>query len=149
MKASCAAWLVVASASSAFAQDKGGEKKPEPPPPAPAPPPASAPSAPSTPPPALFAGTPQDLAAKHANVSVREIGRSAGNRPLVLVSVLGKDAKESDVEWDALDVAARLAEKPESIPPHCAVRVLVDGNPDATAYAKDGRIRSGNDTPVD
>jgi hypothetical protein len=159
MKASRAAPCLVALSSVAFAQDSGDEKKPEPPVQTPAPAPS--------PPPTLFAGSPQDLAAKHANVSVREIGRSAGNRPLVLVSVLPKDAKESDVEWEALivagleglrdrdetklalDVAARLAQTPESIPPRCAVRVLVDGNPDATAYAKDARIRCGNDTAVD
>jgi len=161
MNGSLAALCLVALSSAASAQDSGGEKKPEPPAPAPAPAP------PAPPPPTLFAGSPQDLAAKFANVSVREIGRSAGNRPLVLVSVLPKDAKEDDVEWAALvvagleglrgrdetklalDVAARLAEKPESIPLRCAVRVLVDGNPDATAYAKDGRVRAGNDTPVD
>lgn len=144
--------LVAVLASSSFAQDGAGPpKKPD----------ASAPA------PTLFAGTPQDLAAKHPEVSLREIGRSAGNRPLVLVSVLPPGAKEDDVEWEALvvagleglrdrdetrlalDVAARLADMPDSIPPHCAVRVLVDGSPDATAYAKDGRIRCGNDAAVD
>src|SRR5262249_30318930 len=81
--------------------------------------------------------------------------------------VLPKGADEASIEWEALlvagleglrdrdetrlalDVAARLAEDADSIPPRCAVRVLVDGDPDATAYAKDARIRAGNDFAVD
>ena len=150
-RAACLA-AVLALAASARAQD-GGEKK--------AAEPATAP---------LFDGTAQDLAAKHANVSVREIGRSRGGRPILLVSVLPRDTKESDVEWAALlvagleglrdrdetrlalDVAARLAENPDAIPPRCAIRVLSDGNPDATAWSRGGgsaKLRTGNDLAVD
>jgi len=147
--------FVLALVSPAFAQEKPGDaKKPDPPPAA-------------APPPKLFDGTPQDLAAKRANVALREIGRSRGNRPIEMVSVFGKDAKEDDVDWEALvvagleglrdrdecklalDVAARLAEKPDAVPPRCAVRFVLDGSPDATAYAKDGRLRTGNDLSTD
>jgi hypothetical protein len=168
MKPTVACLLVCAAAAAARAQDAGGgEKKPAPPAPAPAPPPAPAPAPAPPAEPVLFGGTPEELAAKHANVTVKEIGRSRGNRPLVVVSVLAKDAKEEDVEWEvfvaagleglrnrdesklALDVAARLAEKPDALPPRCAVRVLLDGSPDATAYTQGARIRTGNDFPVD
>jgi hypothetical protein len=146
------AFLLAATAVSATAQD--APKPPEPPPPVPAPP-------------KLFEGTPADLAAKFPNVSLRDIGRSRGGRPLVLVTVLGKDAKEGEVDWEALvvaglsgnrdrgdtrlalDVAARLAETDGAIPPRCAVRVLADANPDTTAYAQGVRRRAGNDLAVD
>ncbi len=159
-----AALFLVSSA--ALAQDAGGEKKPAEPAPVPAAPPAPVPQ-PPPPPPALFDGSPADLAAAHPNVTVREIGRSRGDRPLVVVSVLPKDAAETDIEWEALvvagleglrdrdetklalDIAARLARTPDAIPPRCAVRVLVDGNPDATAWTAGARIRAGNDLAVD
>jgi hypothetical protein len=98
---------------------------------------------------------------------VKEIGRSRGGRPLVVVSVLGPDTTEDTVEWAAfvvagleglrardesnlaLDVAARLAAKEGALPRHCAVRVLLDGNPDATAYRQGARLRAGNDLAVD
>lgn len=151
--------------AAASAQDAGDGKKPAEPPPAPEPTPAPAPESP--PPPTLFAGAPEDLAAAHPNVSVREIGRSRGNRPIVVLSVLPKDARETDVEWEALvlagaeglrdrdetklalDVAARLAKSPESIPPRCAIRFVLDGNPDATAWTLGAKVRAGNDLAVD
>jgi len=144
--------LVLAVAASAGAQD--APKPPAPPPPVPAPP-------------KLFDGSPADLAAKFRNVSVRDLARSRGGRPLVLVTVLGKDAKEGELDWEALvvaglsgnrdrgdtrlalDLAARLAESADAIPPRCAVRVLADASPDATAYARGVRRAAGNDLAVD
>jgi hypothetical protein len=55
--------------------------------------------------PKLFDGAPRDLAAQYPNVTVREIGKSRGGRPLALVSVVPKDASPADVEWEALVVA--------------------------------------------
>ena len=76
-------------ASSALGQDGGGEPKP-------------AETAP-----ALFAGTAEDLAGAHANVSVRSIGTSLGRRPLVVVSVLPTDEREDTIEWEAFGVGSR------------------------------------------
>src|SRR5262245_60503643 len=94
-----AAATIVWFASVAAAQD-------EPKPPAPPPPEAPKPPEPAPPPPPparrLFEGTEDDLAAKFPNVSVREIGRSRGGRPLRLVTVLPKDAAETDIDWTAL-----------------------------------------------
>src|SRR5688572_15203529 len=168
MKASrTAATAFAVLCTTAVAQDGGDEKKPLEPPPIPAPVPPPKPPDPPVPPPPLFEGTPQDLAGRHANVTIREIGRSRGGRALVLVSVLPPGGREEDVEWAALvvaglcglrdrdetklalDIAARVAAKEGGLPPRCAVRVLLDGTPDATAWTQGARVRAGNDLAVD
>lgn len=126
-------------------------------PPAPPEPPARTP----------FAGDASALAEGRENVSLREIGRSRGGRPLALVTVLPRGGREEEVVWSALlvarlsgardtddarlalDVAAFLADTDGLLPPGCAVHVLADASPDATAWAQGVRRRPGNDLAVD
>ena len=61
--------------------------------------------------------------------AVAPAGSSSG--PVMVVGY-GNSLRSDDGVGPA--VAARLAEKADAIPPHCAVRVLLDGNPDATAW---------------
>jgi hypothetical protein len=144
--------LVLAAAASASAQD--APKPPEPPPAPPAPQP-------------LFAGTVEELAKKYDTIRVRGIGASRGKRALVVATASPRGETPEQAEWAALvvaglegqrdreesrlalDVLARLAENPEQIPPRCAVHFVLDGNPDATAYAKGVLRRPGNDLAVD
>jgi hypothetical protein len=153
-----AAAALAFSAAAALAQDA--------PPPPPAPPPA--PPAPPAPTPPLpdehFAGTPEELAAKHpAAVRLSEYGRSSGGKPLRLVTVSA--SQEPDVEWAALvvahlsglrpgaesalalDVAERLASHASELPPHTAFRFAIDASPDAGGDG--GAPTAGNATPVD
>ena len=158
LAATCLALL----ASAALAQD--------------APPPPDAPGAPqdtppqpakpATPPRVPFSGTADELAAKFPQVvRVADYGRSAGGKPLRLVTVSA--AKDTEFEWAALvvahlsglrpgdesslalDVAARLAERAEDLPPRTAFRFAIDGNPDAATAADRESPRSGNATPTD
>jgi hypothetical protein len=141
--------LLALAAAVAAAQDA-----PPPTPPAPAPPPPAE----------HFAGTADDLAAKFPqSVRVTQVGRSAGGKPLRLVTVSA--AAEKDVEWAALvvarlsslrapdeaalalDVAARLAAKAADLPPKSAFRFVVDPSPDAVFDPFAPGV--GNATPVD
>lgn len=136
---------VLAFAAAAFAQEPPKQD-----------PPAAPPAKPETPPAAPartpFAGTLDDLAAKHPHVKLAEIGKSRGGRALRAATVLcGGTTSEEDVVWVALvvagldgerargdeavarDLVAEVAARAASLPARTAIRVLADANPDATA----------------
>jgi hypothetical protein len=118
-----------------------------------------------------YTGTLRQLVGRHDHVKLTSIGKSRGRRPLELLTILpvadGETPPLEETTWGALlvarlsglrdqdesrlalDVASWLAEKADAFPPGAAFHVLVDANPDATAAARDGTRRAGNDHPVD
>lgn len=138
-------------------------EEPKPDAPAPQEPPKPAPPARAH---AYFPGTADDLAAQFpALVRIADFGRSAGGKPLRIVTVSA--SRPEEVEWRtlvvahlsgldhadttalALDVAARLAERGAELPPKAAFRFVLDGNPDAHAPVWWEPARAGNATPTD